>query len=107
MLIYKESEGEDHVSIERLEQILSRESCFKKYWVNCGDWKCFNHHWIKWFWKIDLATLHQFLEPADSGTIQIGEMVRDVATTTKADILAIRRQTAMVFQNYALFSKKQ
>ncbi|MFD2727853.1 amino acid ABC transporter ATP-binding protein [Enterococcus camelliae] len=56
--------------------------------------------------KSTLLRSINFLEPADSGTIQIGEMVRDVATTTKADILAIRRQTAMVFQNYALFSKK-
>ncbi len=56
--------------------------------------------------KSTLLRSINFLEPADSGTIQIGALTWDVQTTTKADILAIRRQTAMVFQNYALFSKK-
>lgn len=56
--------------------------------------------------KSTLLRSINFLEPADAGTIQIGEVVYDVAKTTKRDILAVRRQTAMVFQNYALFSKK-
>lgn len=56
--------------------------------------------------KSTLLRSINFLEPADSGIIQIGEVTRDVAKATKADILAVRRQTAMVFQNYALFSKK-
>lgn len=56
--------------------------------------------------KSTLLRSINFLEPADSGIIQIGAVTRDVAKATKADVLAIRRQTAMVFQNYALFSKK-
>lgn len=56
--------------------------------------------------KSTLLRSINFLEPADAGTIQIGEVVYDVAKATKRDILAVRRQTAMVFQNYALFSKK-
>ncbi|MGX7091462.1 amino acid ABC transporter ATP-binding protein [Hutsoniella sourekii] len=56
--------------------------------------------------KSTLLRTINFLEPADSGIMQIGEITRDVSQVTNKDILAIRRQTAMVFQNYALFSKK-
>lgn len=56
--------------------------------------------------KSTLLRSINFLEPADAGTIQIGEVSYDAAKATKKDILAVRRQTAMVFQNYALFSKK-
>lgn len=47
-----------------------------------------------------------FLEPADKGTIKIGDKVVDVEQATKQDILDIRRKTSMVFQQYALFANK-
>lgn len=56
--------------------------------------------------KSTLLRTINFLEPADSGRITIGDITRDVSKTNKQDILDIRRKTAMVFQNYALFSKK-
>lgn len=56
--------------------------------------------------KSTLLRSINFLEPADSGTMVLGDIKRDVADISQEDILAIRRQTAMVFQNYALFSKK-
>lgn len=56
--------------------------------------------------KSTLLRTINFLEPADSGMITIGDITRDVSKVSKQDILAVRRKTAMVFQNYALFSKK-
>lgn len=47
-----------------------------------------------------------FLDRADVGTIRIGELSVDVRAARKADILALRRKTAFVFQNYALFANK-
>lgn len=48
-----------------------------------------------------------FLEKPDHGTIQIGEkLVIDAHKPSKRDILQLRRQTAMVFQNYNLFQNK-
>ncbi len=47
-----------------------------------------------------------FLEKADQGSIKIGASQVDFSTASKNDILKIRRQTAMVFQNYALFNNK-
>lgn len=56
--------------------------------------------------KSTLLRTVNFLEPADQGIIQIGTTIKDVAEINQQEILALRRQTAMVFQNYALFSKK-
>lgn len=56
--------------------------------------------------KSTLLRSVNFLEPADRGQIQIGTQVRDVSGMTEEEILQLRRKTAMVFQNYALFSKK-
>ena len=56
--------------------------------------------------KSTLLRTVNFLEPADKGLIQIGETVKQVEQISQQEILALRRQTAMVFQNYALFSKK-
>lgn len=56
--------------------------------------------------KSTLLRTVNFLEPADQGIIQIGTTTKDVAEINQQEILALRRQTAMVFQNYALFSKK-
>ena len=56
--------------------------------------------------KSTLLRSINFLEPADKGLIQIGDMTQDVEKMTEEDVLHLRRKTAMVFQNYALFSKK-
>lgn len=56
--------------------------------------------------KSTLLRTINFLEPADEGIITIGDMQKDAANISEQEILDIRRQTAMVFQNYALFSKK-
>lgn len=56
--------------------------------------------------KSTLLRSINFLEPADTGLIQIGEESQDVEQMNEEDILHLRRKTAMVFQNYALFSKK-
>lgn len=47
-----------------------------------------------------------FLERADEGTIDLDGTHIDAATAKKRDIIAYQRQTAMVFQNYALFNNK-
>ncbi|GCF94064.1 phosphate ABC transporter ATP-binding protein [Enterococcus florum] len=47
-----------------------------------------------------------FLETADQGKIVIENQLTDIATATKKEILQIQRSTAMVFQNYALFTNK-
>ncbi|MCH4168664.1 MAG: amino acid ABC transporter ATP-binding protein [Streptococcaceae bacterium] len=47
-----------------------------------------------------------FLEFADEGEITVGSQTVDFKKASKKEILAIRRKTAMVFQNYALFLNK-
>lgn len=54
--------------------------------------------------KTTLLRCINFLESADSGTIRIGDVSADLSRIRKKEKLAIRRKTAMVFQNYALFS---
>lgn len=56
--------------------------------------------------KSTLLRSINFLEPANEGQIQINEMTQDVQRMNEKDILRLRQKTAMVFQNYALFSKK-
>lgn len=56
--------------------------------------------------KSTLLRSINFLEPANEGQIQIGDVTQDVSNLKQEDILNLRRKTAMVFQNYALFSKK-
>lgn len=56
--------------------------------------------------KSTLLRTINFLEPADTGTIHIGGTTQNVEQITTQEVLNLRRQTAMVFQNYALFSKK-
>lgn len=56
--------------------------------------------------KSTLLNTINFLNPADSGTISIADLKADVENISNDEILKIRRKTAMVFQNYALFSKK-
>lgn len=47
-----------------------------------------------------------FLEKADGGTITINGEAVNFQQATKSQILSIRRQTAMVFQQYNLFANK-
>lgn len=47
-----------------------------------------------------------FLEKADQGTVEVGTKTVDFKKATKKEMLEIRRNTAMVFQNYALFFNK-
>ena len=56
--------------------------------------------------KSTLLRCLNFLDRADAGTIRIGDLEVDVARATKAQILAVRRRTAFVFQNYALFANR-
>ncbi len=56
--------------------------------------------------KTTLLRSINFLESADSGTIELdGEMI-EIAKATKQEIRAIRQHTGFVFQNYNLFANK-
>lgn len=52
-----------------------------------------------------LRTLN-FLERADEGTLILDDMTLDMKSVRQRDILAVRRETAMVFQSYNLFRHK-
>ncbi|MFP3919333.1 amino acid ABC transporter ATP-binding protein [Lysinibacillus telephonicus] len=56
--------------------------------------------------KTTLLRCINFLERADQGTASFGELNVDLKTASKKDILAIRKKTAFVFQNYNLFNNK-
>ncbi|EYD74783.1 amino acid ABC transporter, ATP-binding protein [Rubellimicrobium mesophilum DSM 19309] len=56
--------------------------------------------------KSTLLRCINFLDRADAGTLRIGDLAVDVARATRAQILAVRRRTAFVFQNYALFANR-
>ncbi len=56
--------------------------------------------------KSTLLRCLNFLDMPESGRLRIGDLELDVAKAGKADILAVRRRTAFVFQNYALFANK-
>ena len=56
--------------------------------------------------KSTLLRCVNFLDRPQSGTISIGGLTVDTARASRADILALRRCTAFVFQNYALFANK-
>ncbi|SFQ06011.1 amino acid ABC transporter ATP-binding protein [Tranquillimonas alkanivorans] len=56
--------------------------------------------------KSTLLRCLNFLDRPDEGTITIGDLSVDAARASKADILALRRRTAFVFQNYALFANR-
>lgn len=53
--------------------------------------------------KSTLLRCINVLERADEGVVQIGEHALDLRKASRADILAHRRRTAMVFQHYNLF----
>ena len=56
--------------------------------------------------KTTLLRTINFLGPADSGTVTIDGMTVDSANCTHAQVLKLRRKTAMVFQNYNLFRNR-
>lgn len=56
--------------------------------------------------KTTLLRSINFLEKADSGSLTIGEKKYDLRYAKRRDILEVRRRTAFVFQNYALFANK-
>ena len=56
--------------------------------------------------KTTLLRCINFLEKADSGMIRIGDMEADFKRLSAGQKTAMRRKTAMVFQNYALFLNK-
>jgi L-cystine transport system ATP-binding protein len=56
--------------------------------------------------KTTLLRCINFLEQADAGFIRIDDLSADVKTVSGRTKLALRRKTAMVFQNYALYFNK-
>jgi putative amino-acid transport system ATP-binding protein len=56
--------------------------------------------------KSTLLRCINFLDRADAGTLRIGDLEVNVARASRAQILAVRRRTAFVFQNYALFANR-
>jgi L-cystine transport system ATP-binding protein len=56
--------------------------------------------------KSTLLRCINFLERPERGVIRIGELAVDVERARNADVAALRRRTAMVFQHYHLFRNK-
>lgn len=56
--------------------------------------------------KSTLLRCINFLERPDSGRLKVGDLNVDTQRASRADILALRRRTAFVFQNYGLFANK-
>ena len=56
--------------------------------------------------KSTLLRCVNLLEQPTKGTMTVGDLTVDVNRASRADILSMRRRTAFVFQNYALFSNK-
>lgn len=56
--------------------------------------------------KSTLLRCLNFLDRPDAGRITMGDLSVDVAKVSNHDILAVRRRTSFVFQNYALFANK-
>ncbi|MGL6315214.1 amino acid ABC transporter ATP-binding protein [Vibrio sp. WXL103] len=54
--------------------------------------------------KSTLLRCVNFLEQADQGTITIDDVSVNAKQHSKAEVLALRRKTGFVFQNYALFA---
>lgn len=54
--------------------------------------------------KSTLLRCVNFLEQADQGRITIDDVSVDAEQHSKAEVLALRRKTGFVFQNYALFT---
>lgn len=56
--------------------------------------------------KSTLLRCLNFLDRPDRGVIRVGDLSVDAANANRAEILALRRRTSFVFQNYALFANK-
>lgn len=56
--------------------------------------------------KSTLLRCINFLEQPTAGRITVGDLTVDVNRASRAQILEMRRRTAFVFQNYALFANK-
>ena len=56
--------------------------------------------------KSTLLRCINFLEKPDAGRLQVGDLRVDTQRASRADVLALRRRTAFVFQNYGLFANK-
>ena len=56
--------------------------------------------------KSTLLRCMNFFDRPDAGRITVGDLTVDAARAARRDILALRRRTAFVFQNYALFANK-
>ena len=56
--------------------------------------------------KSTLLRCLNFLDRPDQGVIRMGELRVDAARASRADVLALRRRTGFVFQNYALFANR-
>lgn len=56
--------------------------------------------------KSTLLRCLNFLDPPDQGIIRIGDLTVDAARASRAQVLALRRRTSFVFQNYSLFANK-
>lgn len=56
--------------------------------------------------KTTLLRCINFLDAADEGSVRVGDAKLEGPRHREADIVALRRKTAMVFQNYALFANK-
>ena len=56
--------------------------------------------------KSTLLRCINFLDRPDAGTIAIGDLKVDAAHCTRRQVLALRRASAFVFQNYSLFANK-
>lgn len=56
--------------------------------------------------KSTLLRSLNFLDVPDAGQITVGDLTVDAARASKSEILALRRRTGFVFQNYALFANK-
>ncbi|HZZ84242.1 MAG TPA: amino acid ABC transporter ATP-binding protein [Anaeromyxobacteraceae bacterium] len=56
--------------------------------------------------KSTLLRCINFLERPDAGTVLVGDLLVEAARATRAEVLRLRRATAMVFQQYNLFRNK-
>ncbi|QGQ45984.1 amino acid ABC transporter ATP-binding protein [Metabacillus sediminilitoris] len=56
--------------------------------------------------KTTLLRCVNYLERPDVGTVQVGEVQVAANTAKKKEIISLRKQSAMVFQNYNLFAHK-
>lgn len=56
--------------------------------------------------KTTLLRCINFLERADQGTANFGDIQVDLKNASKKEVLDVRKKTAFVFQNYNLFNNK-